>query len=41
MNADEYGYSMRCLYSPATKKGEWLRCINGMIHLHLSAFICG
>jgi len=41
MNADEHGYSMRCLYSPAHQKGERLRCINGLIHLHKSAFICG
>ena len=41
MNADKHGYSMRCLYSPAHQKGERLRCINGLIHLHKSAFICG
>jgi hypothetical protein len=41
MNADKRGYSMRCLHSPAHQKDEWLRCINGMYHLHSSAFICG
>ncbi|HJX17722.1 MAG TPA: hypothetical protein VJ437_05945, partial [Acidiferrobacterales bacterium] len=41
VNADKHGYSMRCLYSPAHQKGERLRCINGLIHLHKSAFICG
>ena len=41
MNADKRGYSMRCLYSPTHQKGEWPRCINGMIHLLSSAFTCG
>ncbi|HJX18041.1 MAG TPA: hypothetical protein VJ437_07585, partial [Acidiferrobacterales bacterium] len=40
MNADNHGYSMRCLYSPTHQKGEWPRCVNGMIHLLSSAFIC-
>jgi len=41
MNAVYHGYSMRCLYSPARQKGEWPRCINVMIHLLSSVFICG